>query len=65
MVAASINWKGEKIRKASQGAGEAHSIHDVNDSITSTEGRGLTVCTPVQVRGGLHSFHETWGGTRI
>ena len=65
MVAASISLKGEKIRKASQGVGEAHSTNDVKDSITSTEVRGLTVCTPVQVRGGLHSFHETWGGTRI
>ena len=65
MVAASINRKGEKIRKASQGVGEAHSTHDVKDSITSTEGGGLAVCTPVQVRGGLHSFRETWEGTRI
>ena len=65
MVAASINQKGEKIRKASQGVGEAHSTHDVRDSITFAEERGLTVCTPVQVSGGLHSFHETWGCTRI
>jgi hypothetical protein len=64
MVAASISLKGEKIRKASQGVGEAHSTNDVKDSITSTEVMGLTACTSVQVRGGLHSFHETLGGTR-
>lgn len=55
MVAVSISPKGEKIRKAPQGVGEANSTHDVRDSITFTEGRRLTVCMPVPDRGGPYS----------
>jgi hypothetical protein len=65
MVAVSINPKGEKIRKASQGVGEAHSTDDMRDSITLMEERRLAVCVPVPERGGLHSSPETWRGTRI
>ena len=65
MVAVSINPEDERNRKAPQGVGEAHSTHDMKDSITFTEGRHLTVCRPVLDRGGLYSSIETHGGMRI
>ena len=64
MVAVSISPKGETIRNAPQGVGEANSTHDVRDSITFTEGRCLAVCMPVPDGGGLHSSPETWRGTK-
>ena len=65
MVAVSINPEDERNRKALQGVGEAHSTHDVKDSITFKEGRRLTVCRLVLKRGGLYSSIETHGGRRI
>ena len=65
MVAVSINPKGEKIRKASQGVGEAHSTGEKRDSITLMEERRPAVCVPVPGRGGLHSSPETGRGTGI
>ena len=55
MVAGSISPKGEMICNAQQGDGEAHSTHDVKDSITFIEGRRLTVCKLVPKQ--LESFH--------
>ena len=65
MVTVSISPKGEMISEATQGVGEAHSTHDVKDSITFMEERRLTVCMPVPGGGGLHSPLETQRGTRI
>jgi hypothetical protein len=65
MVGVSISPKGEMIRNAQQGVGEAHSTDDVKDSITFTEGRRLAVCKPVSNRGGLYSSVEAYGGMRI
>ena len=65
MVAGSISPKGEMICNALQGVGEAHSTHDVKDSITFIEGRRLTVCKLVLNGGELYSSIETYGGMRI
>ncbi len=64
MVAGSISPKGETIRKAQQGVGEANITDDMEDSTTFREGSRLAVCTPVRNRGGLHSPCIS-GGTRI
>ncbi len=62
MVAAFINPEGERIGNAPQGVGEAHSTHDIKDSITFIEGRCLTACMPITGRGGLYSpFEIQWG----
>ncbi len=65
MVARSISPKGEMIRDARQGVGEANSTDDMEDSITFIEERRLAVCKPVSGRGGLYSSIETYGGMRI
>ena len=65
MVAGSISPKGEMICNAQQGVAEAHSTHDVKDSITFIEGRRLTVCKLFLNGGGLYSSIETYGGMRI
>ena len=65
MVAMSISSANEKTCEGVQEVGEANSTDDVDDSTTFREGRRLTVCMPVLNGGGLHSFLEIQGGTRI